>query len=539
GTNVNQLHVQLRDEAGNVSNLSSQDSGQTAASGCSMGGHGGNASLFALMLVVVALLFRRRRAALSAAVTLGLVVGCTTHKAAALTKGDFANPQDEIGRYSDVVIDSGGTVYASAYDDNYGDLVYTTIAASALAGTPSWQVIDGVDLTQPPEMPGGYRFGITDAGDDVGQYTSLALTSSGKPRIAYYDATNHALKFAVGPRPFKTFAVDTGSGAEDVGRYAALSLDKKDVPSIAYVATNIPDGAGFKSELRVATAKSASPSSSGDWTITVVDTTPITCAGLCADGSACITPAMVNGMTNTDASLSTCIQIVAGACTTACSSTQACINAACTTFNPANTAPDLVEGVGLFVNARRDSGDNLLLVYYDKEEGELKLATEANGVWTSSFIDGPTAGVDVGQFASAALASDDTLHVAYVDATNSTLLYKQVAKGAAAPMTAEVIDDGTRSDGTVHAVGGGVNLILDAGGNPQVLYQDQTLSDLEKATRATAWTHSDLNTGGAGYGFYARQILANGKLYLIDFVYDRSNGPTSPLGTLQFSVSAP
>ncbi len=54
-----------------------------------------------------------------------------------------------------------------------------------------------------------------------------------------------------------------------------------------------------------------------------------------------------------------------------------------------------------------------------------------------------------------------------------------------------------------------------------------------------SWTHADLNTGGAGYGFYARQILAAGKLYLVDFVYDRDNGAASPLGTLQFSISAP
>ncbi len=396
GTNAAQLHVQLRDEAGNVADLSAQDSGQTAASGCSVGGHGGDASLLALALVVVALLLRRRRAALSAAAlvvcALGFVAGGCSSKTSGLTKGDFANPQDEIGRYSDVVVDGAGTIHASAYDDNYGDSVYTTILPSAISVTPSWQVIDGVDTTQPPEMKGGYRFGITDAGDDVGQYTSLALTSAGKPRIAYYDATNHALKFALGPHPFKTFAVDTASGNEDVGRYAALSLDKHDVPSIAYVATNIPDGDGFKSELRVATAKSSSPSSASDWTISVADTAPITCAGLCAAGSACITPAMVNGMTNTDASLSTCVQIVSGACPTACASTQACINAACTTFNPPVAAPDLVEGIGLFVNALRNAAGNLVLVYYDKEEGDLKTATESNGAWTSSFLDGPTAG---------------------------------------------------------------------------------------------------------------------------------------------------
>jgi MYXO-CTERM domain-containing protein len=539
GVSADQLHVQLRDEAGNTTDLTqaSGSAGQ-AGGGCSVGGHGSDGSLVALLLVGLALVVRRRRGAISSVVVvalgLGCVSGCSNHP---LGKGDFANPADEIGRYSAVVVDKSGTLHISAYDDSFGDLVYTTVTTKQISATPSWQVIDGVDISTVPEMKGGYRFGITDPGDDVGQYTSLALTGSGSPRIAYYDATNHALKFAVGPHPFKTYAVDSGSGVEQVGMYAALSLDKHDVPSIAYVATNLADGDGFKSELRVATAKSSHPTSAGDWTISVADTSPITCAGLCAATDACITPAMVNGVANTDPSLSTCIQIVAGACATACSSTQACINAACTTFLPAVAAPDLIEGTGLFVNALRNAAGNLVLVYYDKEEGDLKLATQSGASWSSVYLDGPDATTDVGQFTTAAFAGDDTLHVSYVDATNGTLLYKQVPSGAAAPAMAEVVDDGSRG-GTQHAVGAGANLVLD-GTTPRVVYQDQTLSDLEMATRASAWSHSDLQTGSAGFGFYPHQVLAGGKLYLAQFVYDRSNPIGSPLGKLELSVSAP
>ncbi len=65
--------------------------------------------------------------------------GCSSHS---LGKGDYANPIDEIGRYHDVVFNSG-TLYVSAYDDTMGDLVYTEIKDPTK--NPSWQVIDGVD----------------------------------------------------------------------------------------------------------------------------------------------------------------------------------------------------------------------------------------------------------------------------------------------------------------------------------------------------------------------------------------------------------
>jgi hypothetical protein len=110
--------------------------------------------------------------------------------------------------------------------------------------------------------------------------------------------------------------------------------------------------------------------------------------------------------------------------------------------------------------------------------------------------------------------------------------------GGAAPMTLGVVDDGARPDGP-HSVGAGANLALDANGSPRIVYQDQHTSDLEVATNAGAWTHMDLETGLAGFGFYPHQLFVDGKLYLTEFVYDRQNGPGSPLGTFQVRVSAP
>jgi hypothetical protein len=315
-----------------------------------------------------------------------------------------------------------------------------------------------------------------------------------------------------------------------------MSVDGDGHPTIAYVATGIASGDHFSSELRVATASSDSPSAS-DWSISVVDSTPISCAGRCGSSSACVVPAMVNGMPNGDPSLSTCVAVDAAPCATACTvDTQACIKGACVAVLAAPKAPDLVEGTGLFVQARRSSAGQLVLVYYDREQGDLKMATGSPGAWTLSYLDGQSATSDVGQFATVALGTDDSVHVAYVDAIHDQLLYKHVA-GGAVPMMAEVIDDGVRADGP-HSVGAGANLVLDAGGNPRVVYQDQQTADLELASRPGAWSHMDLHTGLGGYGFYPHQILSDGKLFLTEFVYDRTSGG-APLGTLQISVTSP
>lgn len=540
--------VQVRDEAGNVGDAFHGRSTAPSTGGCSceLAGRGtATGSTTGGLLLVFAVgaaltLSSRRRylwlrriaiaggAALVAAALLG-AGGCSNH----VGKGDVENPLDEIGRYHDVALKSG-TLYVSAYDDTMGDLVYTEIKDPK--EFPTWQVVDGVDLTAGADMPGGYRHGISDAGPDVGLYTSIAL-SKGRPMIAYFDATNGALKFARGPHPFEVSTVDQGaSPGVDVGMYAALSLDAGGVPTIAYVASGMQSGDHFTSELRVAVAANDHPSAS-DWTISAVDSTTISCAGRCATGSACVVPAMVNGMPNADPSKSTCIAVDAAPCAATCSATQACIMGACTNVLQPQKAPDLYEGIGLFVNARRNSAGQLVLVYYDREQGDLKMATGGPGAWQVSFIDGNDPTTDVGQFATAELAPDDSVHVAYVDAINDRLLYKHVA-GGSVPMTADVVDDGTRADGP-HSVGAGANLALDTSGNPRLVYQDQNTADLEVATGPGAWAHMDLETGIGGYGFYPHQIFDAGKLYFTEFVYDRENGPGVPFGSLRVSVSAP
>jgi MYXO-CTERM domain-containing protein len=535
---IEAVTAEVVDEAGLTGTLRfhgrTTDPPASGGCGCAVGGApatGGGPALV-VALVAIGLLAARRRDALALLVVAAAALGACNN---ALGKGDFADPTDEIGRWLDAVA-KDGTLHLSAYDSTRGDLVYAKI--SRPDELPSWQVVDGIDLSTEVDDPGGYRSGRTAPGPDVGMYSSIALTRSGEPRIAYYDASARAVKLALGPGRFSSHTVEAAPESDEnvnLGLYTALSLDGSDFPSIAYMVTGLPDAAAgpnrWKSELRLARAKSARPSGPSDWTITVVDSTALSCAGRCPAGQACIMDAMVGGMPNGDPARSSCVAANPSACTPACADTEACVAGTCTKFL-APGKPDLPDGTGLFTQARRPpTGGGLVLVYHDRMQGDLKMASEqaAGGALAVSILDGGMTSTDVGQHASAAFGSDGTLHVAYSDAIGDRLLYRSVSGGT--PGMVEVVDDGVREDG-VHPVGAAASLLVDANG-PRVVYQDQREADLWQAQRTGGgWDRRAVSADLGGHGFYARLVSDGKTTWLAQFVYDRQNGGP-PLGRVE------
>jgi len=536
GARAEDVTAEVVDEAGLTGTLRfhgrTTDPPAAGGCGCAVGGAPSSTPLGAvwIALAIGLGLALRRRAALLAVALVALASACN-----GLGKGDFADPSDEIGRWLDAAAREGA-LHLSAYDSTRGDLVYAKI--SRPDEYPSWQVVDGVDLTGEVDDPGGYRGGRTAPGPDVGRYTSIALTRAGEPRIAYFDATARAVKLALGPGRFTAHTVDAAPEADEgvtVGLFAALTLDGNDFPSIAYMVTGLPDSTAganhWKSELRLARAKSARPSGPGDWTISVVDSAAISCAGRCPSGTACIMDAMVGGMPNGDPSRSTCVAAAPAACTPACADTEACVAGTCTKFL-APGKPDLFDGIGLFTQARRaPNGGGLVLVYHDRTQGDLKLASEqaAGGALQTALLDGGSTETDVGQHATAAFGADGTLHVAYMDAIADRLLYRSVSGSTTSAV--EVIDDGLRDDG-LHPVGAAASILVDAAG-ARVVYQDQREADLLQARRTdSGWQRSAVSADLGGHGFFAR-LASDGKAtWLAQFVYDRQNGGP-PLGRVE------
>jgi len=233
---------------------------------------------------------------------------------------------------------------------------------------------------------------------------------------------------------------------------------------------------------------------------------------------------------------SACKATDAAPCPMMCSAGQACIAATCTPYLAPVKAPDLIEGTGLFAQLRRLKSGSRVIVYYDHETGDLKIASEgAPGSFSKAFVDGNDPMTDVGQYASAHVAPDDTVHVAYVDAIFDRLLYKSV-KGTTAEAMPEVVDDGMRSDGP-HSVGSGAALWTD-GTAVRVVYQDQQLADLWQAVKGGGgWSKQSVMSGAPGFGFYPRVVSDGGKLFLSEFVYDRAQQMQgNPFGALKVTA---
>jgi hypothetical protein len=71
---------------------------------------------------------------------------------------------------------------------------------------------------------------VVDSGNDVGHFVSMALTSTGKPAMAYYDAYNADLKYAEWNG--SGWSVQTVDSGRSTGLYPSLAFDPWDDPII-------------------------------------------------------------------------------------------------------------------------------------------------------------------------------------------------------------------------------------------------------------------------------------------------------------------
>jgi hypothetical protein len=244
---------------------------------------------------------------------------------------------------------------------------------------------------------------------------------------------------------------------------------------------------------------------------------------------------MVGGMVNTNTAISTCVPTDLAPCPTTCTTTQACVNKVCEAVVAAPPAGDLPAGTGLYAHLVRGPNGQVSLIYYDRTDGELHVATSvSNGAFIGAVVDGGVVNgvvTDKGESANGVYDANGVLHLAYRDAIAGVLLYRTL-DATGAPGAVEVVDDGERTDG-LHQVGASASLLVE-NDTVFVLYQDQGSSDLLLAQRPSigGWTSTPVLAGAVGAGFSSHLVSDSGTSYYSTWTFDRS---TTPLGKLVLS----
>lgn len=442
-------------------------------------------------------------------------------------------PQGLIGAYTSVAIGKDGKIWVAGYNDSvlssglnglYGDLVAGIYDSGKQK--VNWQTIDGLPPARKPGTvdmggdgcpandPKGWRHGESDPGPDVGLWTSMQLTDAGQAMIAYYDATNAALRFAVfdgtNSASYELKKVPNG----DTGRYVKMIMVNGN-PVVAFLQMEKGNGGKTRSKIVVGTAK-ASPPTQSDWTFqdAAVDEDAPCNPAFCGTNEACVK------------STGLCQPTVNGCMPADCGMGNACV----TIMNAAKCEAVVVKdgplsypnAVGLYVSLAQ-AGDHLGIVAYDRVRGNLLGIQNPGGMWQLQILDGQTGANsdpmrmdtgDVGIGASLAITGNGDWHVAYVNGITETLQYILVP-GGMKPLKTEIVDDGLNNgapypDGK-HIIGDDATVQVDPGsGTVTIAYQDSTAGTLRVATGALGmgathkWSAKTLPQMGKFGGFFPR-----------------------------------
>lgn len=451
---------------------------------------------------------------------------------------------------------SGSNLYLTVYDGQYGDLVLHTYDKNNLSKPSKSEWLDGVPATG--TIGGdvtGPRKGITNPGPNVGQYTSIAAGANGDLYVSYYDVDNGDLKFIArygGPSAAWTapVTIDGTSAASstmtgDVGLFSSIALTSTGVPAIAYFRRGSANGqneAGPSTALLYAVASKAQPGARSDWTVIEVekaDRPAVPCGGACASDRVCVADAATPTGDRCAKPAPTCAPACSGK-NTCVKGTDAAETPLCAESRQAAALPDVPQGVGLMASLGF-LDDKAVIAYYDSINGQLKaVAATATGAAPAFgapvILDGGTVGTskrDVGRWPSLAIgpagAPAGRIAITFQDATTQQLLLYTSNSLTARPNHA-----GDGQAGLIHVVDNGLPAAGEAwhpqsfpgvqsavgytpAGKLAVAYQDGTPVDLRFATFDPSTNKvagkATVRSEGAS-GFYPRLVLDQGTAYL-------------------------
>jgi hypothetical protein len=272
------------------------------------------------------------------------------------------------GNASDMKYDSAGILHFTWYDSGTKTLKY---AERDIDGT--WANIQTIDTS----------------GNDVGSYVSLALSSTGKPAVAYFDATNGDLRYAAFDGA--SWNVTTVDSKQSVGLYPSLVFDKVGRPTIAYYRKSSGD-------LRLAVLKTT-------WTVNDLDTSN-------DSGRSVVLVKKSDGYVAAAYEDST-----TGFLKFAEQSSKGWSFA---------TIDNTTLGVS-FISLAFDPAGRASVSYYDAHPGNLKYGAKKNGKWNLNTVAKNGA---VGLYTKLLFASDGTANILYYDRSKDVLMQATGTLGA-------------------------------------------------------------------------------------------------------------
>jgi hypothetical protein len=374
-----------------------------------------------------------------------------------------------IGLHSSIAILPDGSAWiagyaaGTSYNRTYGDLAVAHVEASTTrVPDESWSPIDGVPAVAPTGDPAGWRGGISEAGEDVGRYASVAVDASGNIGVAYYDTTNSRLKYmSHSGGAWSAPVVVDGDAATDAGRFADLAFLPDGVPAIAYM---VIENAGDHNvtRARYIEANDAAGSSWGTPVdLDVLDPTPLPAEG---------------------------------------------------------TVSDVPEGTGVWPDLAVGSGGTLGVVFYNRTNGDLMGAAFDGVVWGAPQVLAGSGDSDQGWTPSLAIDASGVWHMSFVDGIAEDLIYMNTSG------VREIIDG--RSLGEHWNLRGDDSTIaVLPSGEVRVAYQDSTAHQLWFAARdpSGVWTREQLSgpvNATATEGFYVSHVLHGTTSVVSAWFYD-------------------
>jgi hypothetical protein len=187
------------------------------------------------------------------------------------------------------------------------------------------------------------------------------------------------------------------------------------------------------------------------------------------------------------------------------------------------------DAIGGYISAAPDGKGGFGIAYYDRTKGNLMTVRKAGGAWSTLVVDGQDAnGNDTGDVGiGASLVIDDSgdWHITYVNGFSEAVQYVKLTGGTTVNPP-ETVDDGlgigtTPFDDGQHLVGDDSHVMVLAGGEVHVTYQDATAGTLHYAVGAPGggahtWTVKSISQDGFA-GAFSGVFSAGGKLKIANW----------------------